>query len=591
VSSVLERTLDLLGGMVLEDGSLWGESAAGFQVEDAEAVADPASGVTQHLLTRPRGGRKSTDVAALTLALLAEQAPPMARAYCGAADLEQAQEIIDAADGLIARTPALAALFRVTNLTVTNVRNGASLTALPADVSGFGKRAWLIVLDEVANWPQTRKHRRFWGVLMSGNRKVPGCRTVVISNSGTPDHWFHARRQVAITSPRWRVHEVPGPLPWLSADDVEGLRENAETPSEFERLVLNRWVAAEDRLASRADVEACTRLPESPLRMPVPRLVPPAWARYAVGVDMATTRDNAVVSVGHLVTSAEGRRRVVVDDLRVWTPRPGAPVPHEDVEAHVEETAKAYGAVVVYDPAEMRGMAQRLTRVGVSMEQFTFTESSVGRLALTLLHLLSDHDIALPADVDLVDELVSVQLMHRGPGRWRLDHDAGAHDDRAVSLALMAQWLLQNAQPARFDMDGNAGTVLPYDGMLADEVFERPGTYEHAVQLIDRDSGSGFGGGGCGLVSAQRDKSDLVTTTADGRTYLGMPAELAADVARLIHERLDRLERQTGVKAHPDDVPLRAWALQLDIEVEDRGTSRQRASFWRSGGATATVGA
>jgi hypothetical protein len=68
-------------------------------------------------------------------------------------------------------------------------------------------------------------------------------------------------------------------------------------------------------------------------------------------------------------------------------------------------------------------------------------------------------------------------------------------------------------------------------------------------------------------VSAQRDKSDLITTTADGRTYLGMPAELAAVVARIIHDRLDLIEKRTGVKVHPDDVPLLAWVSQLDIEV------------------------
>lgn len=465
--SALEATLDLLAGMVLEDGSLWADSAADFQVEDARAIADasPADGVSQHLLTRPRGGRKSTDVAALCLALLAEQAPAMARAYIGAADLEQAQEIIDAADGLIERTPALKALFSVSSLTVTNTRTGATLTALPADVSGFGKRAWLIVLDEVANWPQTRKHRKFWGVLMSGNRKVPGCRTVVITNAGTPDHWFYARRQVAIASQHWRVHEVSGPLPWLTEADLEVLRENAETPSEFDRLVLNRWVASEDRLASREDVEACTRLPESPARMPVPRQ---PSARYAVGVDMATTRDNAVVSVAHLQLSESGQRRVVVDDLRVWTPRPGSPVPHEDVEACVEDAARAYGATVVYDPAEMRGMAQRLTRAGVRMEQFTFTEASVGRLALTLMNLLKDREIALPADEDLVDELVSVQLVHRGPGRWRLDHDSGAHDDRAVSLALASSWLLQNTTPRR-PGEVSQSAVLSYAGFEAAE--------------------------------------------------------------------------------------------------------------------------
>ena len=490
MTTALQRTLDLLAGMVLEDGSLWAESAAQFQLEDAEAVADPDAGVRQHFLTRPRGGRKSTDVAALALALLAEQAPPMARAYIGASDEEQAREIIDAADGLITRTPALASLFKVTALTVTNVVSGASLTALPADISGFGKRAWLLILDEVGNWPQTRKHRRFWGVLMSGNRKVPGCRTVVITNASTPDHWSYARRQTAIASPHWRAHEVPGPLPWLTAEDIEVLRENAETPSEFERLVLNRWVASEDRLASREDVEACTRLPESPSRMPVPPLQRTGgFASYVVTVDMATTVDNAVVTVAHLAQAAEDRRRVVVDDMRVWKPRPGAPVSHNEVEEHVEATARDYRATVVYDPSELRGMAQRLSRAGVRMLPFTFTETSVGRLALTLFNLLKDRDIALPDDADLVDELVSVQLVHRGPGRWRIDHDAGQHDDRAVTLGMAATWLLENGVVARRDGASAGPAHVQYDGFEAvtdDDDLAPWGTWERAEQETAR---------------------------------------------------------------------------------------------------------
>jgi hypothetical protein len=70
----------------------------------------------------------------------------------------------------------------------------------------------------------------------------------------------------------------------------------------------------------------------------------------------------------------------------------------------------------------------------------------VGRLAVTLYRLLADRLLLLPADQDLVDELVNVRLRETAPGVYRIDHDEGRHDDRVVSLALVAHRLAE--QPA-----------------------------------------------------------------------------------------------------------------------------------------------
>jgi hypothetical protein len=469
----------------LEDGRTWGETAADYQRRHALSILDGDSEVRQHWLTLPRGGRKTTDLAGILLAVLATQAPPLARCYVGASDEDQARELIDAAAGLVMRTDAIRPMFQTGELTITNRVSGATVTALPADASAMGKRAFMIILDEVANWPDTRRAQRFWGVLTSGSRKLRECRLVVITNAGTPEHWAARRRATALKSSHWRVFEVDGPLPWLTPDDIAVLRENAETPSEFERLHLNHWVSAEDRLASLDDIVACTRLPESPRTMPVSRV---EGAAYVMGVDMATTRDNAVVTVAHL--DGADQRRVVVDDCRVWTPSPGRPVVHQEVEDHVLTTARQYGAVVVFDPAEFRGAAQRLDLAGVAVEPFTFTQASVGKLALTLLNLLRGREIALPDDQDLVDELAQVRLLHPGPGLWRIDHDPGRHDDRAIALALAAQRLL----------DGVGGPEFPLLPAVSDRAASAgvsgwvgPGMYAPP---------SGDGSGPRGLLSA-----------------------------------------------------------------------------------------
>jgi len=426
--------LEMMAALVMDDGSRWGDTAAPFQWADVAAILDVDAPVRQHFLVRPRGGRKTSDLAALLLVLLATQAPAMSRSYVGASDEDQAAELIDAAAGIVARTPGLGAVFRVTGLTIVHLETAAKVVALPADASAMGKRAWLIVLDEVTNWPDTRRFCRFWGVLTSGSRKVAECRTVVITNAGWPDHWVWKRREVARTSEHWRLHEVPGPLPWLTEGDVEVLRENAETPSEFERLTLNLWTTAEDRLASREDVQACATLPGPLDREP--------FVSYVVTLDLATVKDNAVVAVMH-----RSGRGVVVDRLRVWSPTKRQPVPHAEVERHVQAMVAEFRAPLVFDPAEARGMAQRLRALGVRALPFNFTTASVGRLGLVLFRLLADREIALPPDEDLVDELATVRLRQNAPGSWRLDHDAGRHDDRAVAIALGAQYLLEKPAP------------------------------------------------------------------------------------------------------------------------------------------------
>ncbi len=441
--------LDLLASLVTEDGQPWGATAAPWQWDDAAALLDVGGDVRQHWWTRPRGGRKTTDLAGIVLAILLEQAPTEARMYGGASDEDQAAELVDAATGLLKRT-GLATAIDATGLTLTNRRSGASFEALPADASAMGKRAYFLCLDEVANWPDTRRARRFWGVLTSGNRKLSDCRTVVITNAGEPQHWAYKRRETASVSAHWRLSEVPGPLPWLTATDVEILRENAETDSEYRRLILNEWVAGEDALGSRADIEACCVLPGG--------LGPERGVDYVCSLDLATTVDNAVGVVAH---RPSGSTQIVVDQMRVWSPRRGQPIDHADVERWCREMARDFRARLHVDPHEARGLLQRLQADGVRAEPFVFSTTSVGRLGVLLHRLIAEHQILLPADEELVDELAHVRLRRMGPGAYRLDHDRGRHDDRAVALALAATALLDQTGSGPARSSPVAGMQLP----------------------------------------------------------------------------------------------------------------------------------
>jgi phage FluMu gp28-like protein len=91
---------------------------------------------------------------------------------------------------------------------------------------------------------------------------------------------------------------------------------------------------------------------------------------------------------------------------------------------------------------------------------------SNAELALTLHNLLRERLIVLPDDAQLRDELANVRLRETSPGVYRLDHDQGRHDDRAIALGLAA-----------FDLTRRRERTLPGIGAALREAnasFYRP---------------------------------------------------------------------------------------------------------------------
>ncbi len=429
--------LALLSGLVLDSGALWGETATEWQRADAAALLDHRPDAPRlHFLTRPRGGSKTTDLAAVALTALITQAPARSTSHAFARDRDQAALLLDALGGLVART-GLAGLVDVGSWTVTVRETGARLAVESADAaSAYGHLPFLVIADELAQWPTTRAARALWEALVSGLPKRPDSRLAVLTTAGDPAHWSAKVLDAARTSDRWRVSEVPGPLPWFDPDD---LAEQARLlpASAYARLHLNRWTAAEDRLTSAEDLAACVTL-DGP-QPPDPK------HRYVIGLDLGLKNDRTVLAVCH-AEHTSGPPLVVLDRLRVLAGNRERPVSLADVEAVAHEAATAYGAPIRLDPWQAVGLAQRLRARGVSVTEWTFSPVSVGRLAMTLHLLLKEHRLALPDDPDLLDELATVRLRESRPGVYRLDHDASQHDDRAVALGLAALALTERAE-------------------------------------------------------------------------------------------------------------------------------------------------
>ena len=214
---------DALAALRIEDSRRWLDAAADWQLDDALAVLD-GDGEPYHFLTRARGASKTTDLAAVALALLLE-AGAGARFYWLAADSDQGALAIDSVACFAARTPALGAMLDVQARRVVVPDTGSSLEVLAADAPGaWGLRPDAVFVDEFAWWADTPAPRRLWEAVSSAVAKRSDARLVVLTTAGDPAHFAAKVLDHAHGSPLWRVSERRGPAPWMAADRLEEQR-------------------------------------------------------------------------------------------------------------------------------------------------------------------------------------------------------------------------------------------------------------------------------------------------------------------------------------------------------------------------------
>ena len=124
-----------------------------------------------------------------------------------AVDAEQAGELLDAARGLISRTPGLAGALVVEAQRLLVPRSDVQVRVLAADAAGaFGRRPALTVVDEAAQFPSSTSARLLWTAITSGVVKGKGQgRLVVMTTAGDPALRSYRLLQHARRSPMWRA--------------------------------------------------------------------------------------------------------------------------------------------------------------------------------------------------------------------------------------------------------------------------------------------------------------------------------------------------------------------------------------------------
>ncbi len=173
--------------------------------------------------------------------------------------------------------------------------------------------------------------------------------------------------------------------------------------------------------------------------------------RYILSLDIGLKKDATALVVAHSERHAGGVR-VVVDRIHRWRGSRLRPVDLSELEASIVELSRGYHrAPLVFDPFQAALLSQRLRAAGIATHEFTFSPSSISRLARDLYTSIRDRTVGLPDDDDLISELAAVKLVERAPGLYRIDHASGAHDDQAVACAMAVSWLLAKpqSQPGR----------------------------------------------------------------------------------------------------------------------------------------------
>ncbi len=232
--------LDLLAALTDSVGR-WGDGATPDQLADAKAILN-LDGPRRHWIGRAKGYSKSRDVAGLSLVALLTQFPPGAQGYIAASDAEQAGLLRQSMAEFVNNTAELQGLVTV-DLRKVSAPSGATLTVLAADSAGaHGLRPFWLVVDEMANWPDTRATATF--TMLCG----PVCRrsaTAGASSSPPQEHpLISASESSTLPRPNRRGGARTSTAPRLGSTLTEIAAEQRRMwPSSLPRLWLNEWCA------------------------------------------------------------------------------------------------------------------------------------------------------------------------------------------------------------------------------------------------------------------------------------------------------------------------------------------------------------
>lgn len=364
---------------------------------------------------------------------------PYAEAIIAANDLEQAQgRVFEACRRIVLASPLLRNSARITASTIAFTSTGSTITAIAADAaSASGSNPTAVCFDEL--WAYTsERSRRLWDeVPISPARKVSVRLTTTYAGYSGESELLEALYQRGLRGVQiapdlyaqkdmlmfWSARRL---APWQSEGWLESMRES-ERPTAFRRMYLNEFVAGESEFVPLEAWDACV---EPMLRPVVSDRNLDVWA----GVDASVKHDSTAI----VATTFDQRTRQVRLVLhRIFQPSRDNPIDFEFVvERCLLELHRSFRVrEVKFDPYQLIGSAQRLTRAGVPMVEFAQSVPNLTEASNNLYELIKAKNLVLYPSAEM-RLAVSHTVAFEGARGWRLAKERASHKiDCIVALA------------------------------------------------------------------------------------------------------------------------------------------------------------
>jgi hypothetical protein len=322
-----------------------------------------------------------------------------AEGYCCANSEEQASRVFETIRRIVEASPLLRREAKITTDRVT-FSTGATITALANNyASAAGAHPVISVHDELWAASSERARRMFDELCPVPTRRI-SCR-LVVSHAGFSgeasvlEQLYNRGMEQPLIGPDLRAGDgmlmfwSHQPIaPWQTPEWIEQMKRSLR-PSQYARMIENRFVAGEENFISMASWDACVTA-AGPIAgdrsLPV----------YAA-IDASTKSDHTA-----LVAVAWDRKAQQVRLVchKLFEPKPEKPVDFAELEqAVLDLRGRFLLRSVHYDPWGMVASAQRLSRQGIRMIEFR--PAQVTAACSTLHELLKSQNIVLYADTNM----------------------------------------------------------------------------------------------------------------------------------------------------------------------------------------------
>lgn len=379
------------------------------------------------LWERCRGASKTADLGMMTGWGL-KFAPRRIKINWYAGDEEQARLGIRAMESLDAHNPWLG--LEVQRKTVRNPVTGSELEIHSSDApTGYGQLVDAILVDEIANWPDTESAQKLWHVIASTLPKKQNCLCQIITNSGRIGSWQWPIREAIREDAGWHFDSLRVIPAWITPQQIAEQRRLLPA-NVFNRMCLNNWTSGTDSGIDPNDYDACEVLagPMSGRSA--------SYDAFVAACDLGWTHDRTGLVV--LAVSFE-RQEIALACAVSWHPQDyGGELPLMEVEYQIEALHRIYRLdKLVFDPREATGLSQRLVEKGVPCYRVNLNPKTQNDMALLLLKSFNQRQAKLYPQAELKKDLLSLEVVDRTIGlKLEAARTSGGHSDLGFAYAI-----------------------------------------------------------------------------------------------------------------------------------------------------------